>query len=565
MPISSPISRARMPSARRADRRWPRRLGVAVAAVALVVAPLWLAARPEAESLARPPVAAGAGKVAQGAAAFEGAGFGGIGTAALATNAVPWRLVAAALVLEERRRDPVAPLSLATLDRVLARFGFLPGATVVNRPPGVGARGGGLPLGFTVGDVAPVGGAVVRVVNLGCAACHAGVTYAADGRPRPDRAMLGMPNSSIDLEAYTLTVFRALRRFAGSDRLLPAAAALFPEMSWRERASLRLLVLPLARRRLAALEGADRPLPFPNGAPGSTNGVAALKAALGLPLIGGGAGDAGVVSVPELGDRTWRTSLLADGAYAVPGSPRGSATVRADLDRRHLADLAAITTFFTVPSMGVHPDAAGRSLPDATAIMAFLADYRPQRFPGPVDRARAAAGARVYARACAACHGDYAGGLAAPRLVRFPNWIGDVGTDPLRATAFDTALAEGVRRTAYRSRISVRRGRGYAAPPLTGIWASAPYLHNGAVPTLAALLSPETRPVRFQVGGHPLDLLAVGLRLGPNGAYPPGYRPFSRPAWIDTAAPGRSRAGHRQGETLSAAEKRALLEYLKLL
>lgn len=539
------------------------RLIVPAVAILLLVAMLWGTSRWTAESLARPTVAADASPAVRGAAAFEGAAFGGVSMDALSSNAVPWRLVSAALVLDERARDPSAPLDKTTLDLVLRRFGFLTGATILNRAPGAPASTE-LPLGITSGDVAPIGGSVIRVANLGCAACHAGVTYASDGSPRSDRAMLGMPNSSIDLEAYTMAIFRALRRFAHSDQLLPAVNALYPEMGWRERASLRLIVLPLSRKRLAELAGADRPLPFPNGVPGSTNGVAALKAALGQPLIDGGLGDVGVVSIPDLGDRVWRTSFLADGAYAIPGKPAEVATTLAMIEDTHLRALAEIATFFTVPSMGVHPDKAVASLDDATAIMTFLKGYRPQRFPGAIDPARAAAGGVVYARHCAACHGSYGGGPA-PRLARFPNWQGDVGTNPLRVTAFDRGLAKAVAGTEYQSRIAVRTGGGYVAPPLTGIWASAPYLHNGSVPTLAALLAPATRPRRFMVGGHALDFVTVGLKLDADGAYPQGYKPFSQPAWIDTSAAGRGNGGHLFGAALSEAEHAALIEYLKLL
>jgi cytochrome c5 len=276
-------------------------------------------------------------------------------------------------------------------------------------------------------------------------------------------------------------------------------------------------------------------------------------------------GDAGVVSIPDLGDRVWKTSLLADGAYAVPGKPRQAVTTTASLNASHLRALATITTFFTVPSMGVHPDAAVSSLDDATAIMTFLKAYRSQPFPGTVNGTAAARGASVYREQCASCHGNYSADAARPRLVRFPNWIGRVGTDPLRATAFDAGLAAGVGKTAYRDRIAVAKGSGYVAPPLAGIWASAPYLHNGSVPTLAALLSANERPVRFMVGGHALDLEKVGLRLETDGSYARSYRPFAQPAWIDTRAPGRDNAGHRYGEALSADDKRALIAFLTKL
>lgn len=543
--------------------RW-RRIALAGSGAVFVAAVLWGGARPTGESLTRPAVAPGAGLAAQGAAAFEGAGFGGIGMDALSKNALPWRIVAAALVLDEQARDPAAPADAATLDRVLARFGFLTGARVTNRPSGVVAPRRSMPLGMTAGDVAPVGGSVVRVANLGCAACHAGVAYRPDGTPDPARAMLGMPNTSLDLEAYTMAVFGALGRFATSERLLPTADALFPDMGVRERATLRLLVLPLVKRRLARLGDAARPMPFSNGTPGTTNGVAALKAALGVPLIDGGMGDAGTVSIPDLGDRVLRSRLLADGAYGVPGA-RAGATTPADLTPAHRAALATITTFFTVPSMGVHPDAALESLGDATAVVAFLETYRPQRFPGPIDPARARAGAGVYARHCAACHGDYRMTGDGARLVRFPNWIGEVGTDPLRRATFDAPLAGAVARTAYRGRIAVRSGQGYAAPPLTGLWASAPYLHNGSVATLDALLSPARRLARFQVGGHALDTERVGLRLTARGDYPAGYRPFAQPVWIDTRAAGRGNGGHDFGAGLSDRDKTALIAFLKTL
>lgn len=507
--------------------------------------------------------AAGAEGPERGAAVFHGGDFGGLSMPALETHAVPWRLVAAALALE--RAGDARPADAADVRAAFQGFGFLfPDA--IGNAPSIGRGDRAMPLGMIHGDLSPIRGLPVRIANLGCAACHAGTTYAPDGMPTPQRAWLGMPNTSLDLEAYTLAVFRALRRQSTDpERLLAETRRLFPEMGWRERAALRWLVLPRVRDRLEALAGADRPLPFPNGHPGNTNGVAALKLALGVPLAGGGAGETGTVSIPDLGHRTWHTSLLADGAYAVPGETRQRATTAGDVTPARLEALAAITTFFTVPSMGVHPDRSVRSLDDAGAVLGFLHGYRPQPFPGPIDRDAARAGARLYARDCASCHGRYDDSGERPRLAVFPNWLGDVGTDGARAAAFDTRLADAVAATPYRDRIAARRTGLYAAPPLTGIWASAPYLHNGSVPTIAALLDPAARPRRFQVGGHALDFDRLGLRLGADGAYPAGYRPFSRPAWIDTRRPGLSNGGHEYGSGLSAAERRQLIEYLKLL
>ncbi|OYW83751.1 MAG: hypothetical protein B7Z20_12120, partial [Sphingobium sp. 32-64-5] len=268
---------------------------------------------------------------------------------------------------------------------------------------------------------------------------------------------------------------------------------------------------------------------------------------------GGGSQDRGFVSIPELALRQQRNRLLVDGAYA---SPTGTA----DLDA-----LAAITSFFTVPSMGVHPDDARSHLNEAEAIFAWLADYRPQEFPGKIDREAASRGLAIYAKRCAVCHGTLEWNDGRPRLMDFPDWVGDVGTDTLRSEAFSPALADAVRKSSYARLISVRIGEGYAAPPLAGLWASAPYLHNGSVQSLAALINPRERMSRFMVGGHALDWNKMGLRVNADGSYPVGYKQFSTPQWVDTRQPGLGNRGHEFGSDLSSADRRALLEFLKLL
>ncbi len=94
----------------------------------------------------------------------------------------------------------------------------------------------------------------------------------------------------------------------------------------------------------------------------------------------------------------------------------------------------------------------------------------------------------------------------------------------------------------------------YKARPLNGIWATAPYLHNGSVPSLWALLQPVAqRPARFFVGSREFDPVRVG-QVSDQG-----------PSLLDTSLPGNSNGGHLAGTTLPEADKRALLEYLKTL
>lgn len=96
----------------------------------------------------------------------------------------------------------------------------------------------------------------------------------------------------------------------------------------------------------------------------------------------------------------------------------------------------------------------------------------------------------------------------------------------------------------------------YRARPLNGIWSSAPFLHNGSVPTLRDMLLPgDQRPTTFQTGSIELDTDAVGF-VATEG----------QNTWLfDTAIEGNDNTGHDFGTDLSAKDKDALLEYLKSL
>ena len=99
----------------------------------------------------------------------------------------------------------------------------------------------------------------------------------------------------------------------------------------------------------------------------------------------------------------------------------------------------------------------------------------------------------------------------------------------------------------------------YKARPLDGIWATAPYLHNGSVPTLFDLLrAPADRPASFQIGTREYDPVNVGYR---SDAAAPGnsFR-------FDTTVRGNSNAGHVYGVgALTDDQRRAMVEYLKTL
>ena len=111
---------------------------------------------------------------------------------------------------------------------------------------------------------------------------------------------------------------------------------------------------------------------------------------------------------------------------------------------------------------------------------------------------------------------------------------------------------------------------GYIAPPLDGVWATAPYLHNGSVPTLELLLNSPARPTRWRrdFGSSQYDLNALGWpheELSPE-ANLSELSELSDPSEVyDGTVTGYSPQGHTFGDHLSVEERAALIEYLKAL
>ena len=103
-----------------------------------------------------------------------------------------------------------------------------------------------------------------------------------------------------------------------------------------------------------------------------------------------------------------------------------------------------------------------------------------------------------------------------------------------------------------------RKTTGYVAVPLDGVWLRAPYLHNGSVPSLAELFEPPaSRRATFYRGYNVYDPSRVGfVSDGPASRFGTLY---------DTTQPGNSNAGHSYGVDLPAAQKKALIEFLKTL
>lgn len=203
----------------------------------------------------------------------------------------------------------------------------------------------------------------------------------------------------------------------------------------------------------------------------------------------------------------------------------------------------------------------------------FTAPQWPEDILGAIDQQKTARGGELFDRHCAVCH-----------TTETLTLVEVVGTDPNRAMNFaqlqqddksyaqlltelgtkvvDVSLAKHNMSRAdlvpveHSDSLEWRITNAYHSRALKGIWASAPYLHNGSVPSLRDLLRPAAeRPKEFQVGRE-LDPANVGIDSlnQPDGGWT-----------FKVAENGNSNQGHEYGVDLNNAEKDDLIEFLKTL
>jgi hypothetical protein len=198
---------------------------------------------------------------------------------------------------------------------------------------------------------------------------------------------------------------------------------------------------------------------------------------------------------------------------------------------------------------------------------------RPPRYPYAIDRTLAARGRQLFYSAqvgCSRCHGRY----DEDGTVYWPGLHVDVGTDRGRLEVVSEKFVDAFDHSPIAAHGSLRPSPGYAATPLTGVWANYPYLHNGSVPTLHHLLGPASqRPRTFQVMAarnfdrdHVGQQLYLDSRLGRAGDWALVQRFGADRDWFNTARPGSGNGGHDYWSRIRTDEnRRALIEYLKTL
>jgi mono/diheme cytochrome c family protein len=203
--------------------------------------------------------------------------------------------------------------------------------------------------------------------------------------------------------------------------------------------------------------------------------------------------------------------------------------------------------------------------PTFVHIYQYIDELEVPKYPFEIDTQRAAKGKTLFEKTCAKCHGTYGPDGKYPNRV-IP--IEVVGTDPVRLHAVPKEDREWTNKgwLQYNGRYPVwLESTGYRAPPLDGIWASAPYFHNGAAPTLWAVMNPTKRPKIWKRTEDGYDKTKVGLEVEEFDAVPKNLTPRIRRMYYDTSHKGNSAAGHPFPDVLNADEKVAVIEYLKTL
>ncbi|WP_165220024.1 c-type cytochrome [Aquisphaera insulae] len=208
--------------------------------------------------------------------------------------------------------------------------------------------------------------------------------------------------------------------------------------------------------------------------------------------------------------------------------------------------------------------------PTFADIHAYIRSIEPPAYPLAVDAPRAARGKEIFERSCARCHGTYGPDRSYPSKI-VP--IDVVGTDPARLMGISDRAVEHYNASWFAEHHRVSPARvGYQAPPLDGIWATAPYLHNGSIPTLHALLLSSERPARFtrppSTGLEHYDARNVGWNYQvvdpPDPAAP--RKPTREAHFVyDTRRHGLGNQGHTFGDKLTEEQRMELIEYLKTL
>ncbi|MDZ7778986.1 MAG: hypothetical protein U5R14_03480 [Gemmatimonadota bacterium] len=432
-----------------------------------------------------------------------------------------------------------------------------------------------LPAGFSKKTVG------FERVGFNCALCHT-----AEYRTQRDETATvvpGGPSHTSDIQGLLRFFSEAANdpRF-NAETILTEIDMAYP-LSWTDRLLYRFVYIPLTRKRLQEQGEAlswthDRP----DWGPGRDPAVNLAK----FNFLG--------MEVDESVDHNDFPAIWNMQARVQEGRmwPEDDMSLTADLSevdidpsRLMLFNTDGATTslrsFIIDSALGVEAEDSRFFRRRMQELEDWVMTTQPPDYPLPVDTALASEGATVFETVCASCHApnrDNRLGTVIP--------LEEIGTDPERSWAWTEEAAERANR-AVRNEAGVERTpmlkpdpEGYVAPHLSGLWLRGPYLHNGSVPTVRALLEPpDERPDTFYRGYDVLDSGYLGFITqrcdedagSPGSDAPPdtglqrGCMPDHEGWRYDTSVRGNGNGGHTYGVGLGTDEKTALVEYLKTL
>ena len=192
-------------------------------------------------------------------------------------------------------------------------------------------------------------------------------------------------------------------------------------------------------------------------------------------------------------------------------------------------------------------------------VLAYLKTIEPPKYPNPINQSLAKEGGIIFVQNCSKCHGngnEYPNLLIPESVIKTDSFLYKSNyQNPQFVDWFNNSwFAQGdhpAKLVPY---------NGYMAPPLDGVWITAPYFHNGSVPTLEAVLNSKERPQYWSRDYDNLvyDYQKIGWKYSVNKK-PGGSNVYN------TDLPGYGNYGHYFGDHLTDKERKALIEYLKTL
>ncbi|MBL0357012.1 MAG: c-type cytochrome [Chitinophagaceae bacterium] len=195
-------------------------------------------------------------------------------------------------------------------------------------------------------------------------------------------------------------------------------------------------------------------------------------------------------------------------------------------------------------------------------VLAFINSIQPPSYPKPINEQLAKEGKEIFTAACSNCHGTYGDDGRYPNLL-IPESIIKTDSALFTSNYSNPQFVEWFNKSWFTSGdhpAQLVPYRGYIAPPLDGIWVTAPYMHNGSVPDLESMLNSTARPTYWQRSfskpSYNYDIPGWNheTKDGPGGS-----------EVYNTTLKGYGNYGHTFGDHLSAKERKAVIEYLKTL